>query len=72
MGLGLGTRGRHRRAAGLENWKSRVGKRVVSRTEAVSLGDCRVGLQVSEAESRGDDELGRTQSVAGILQEAEK
>lgn len=45
---------------------------MVSRTEAVSLGDWRVGLQVLEAESRGDDELGRTESVAGTLQEAEK
>ena len=37
VGLGLGTRGRGRAAAGLEKWKSRVGKRTVSRAEAVSL-----------------------------------
>lgn len=49
-----------------------MGKRVVSRTEAVSLGDWRVGLQVLEGESRGDDELGRTESMAATLQEAEK
>ena len=72
MGLGLCTRGQNRRAAGLEKWKSRVGKRVVSRTEAVSLGVWRGGLQVLEGESRGDDELGRTESMAATLQEAEK
>ena len=72
MGLGLGTKGRNRGALVLEKWESRVGKRAVSRTEAVSWGDWRAGLQVLEAESRGDDELGRTRSVASTLQEAEK
>lgn len=71
MGLGLGTKGRNRGALVLEKWESRVGKRAVSRTEAVSLGDWRAGLQVLEAESRGD-ELGRMGSVASTLQEAEK